>query len=62
MTDQQILDILMILDGAPLIIGIFIALHLYRETRDNAEKSRELEQLISAALEGAREILRKMKR
>ena len=45
-----------------LIVGIMIALQIYREARDSAQQSREVGQLVSASLEGAREILRQVKR
>jgi len=62
MTEHQILGIMMVTQGLLLIVGIMIALQVYREARDSAQKSREVEQLVSASLEVAREILRQVKR
>ena len=62
MTEHQILGTMMMIQGLLLIVGIMIALQIYREARDSAQKSREVEQLVSASLEGAREILRQVKR
>jgi predicted histidine transporter YuiF (NhaC family) len=61
-TEHQILGTMMVIQGLLLIVGIMIALQIYREARDSAQKSREVEQLVSASLEVAREILRQVKR
>jgi uncharacterized membrane protein len=62
MTEHQLLGIMMVIQGLLLIVGLMIALQIYREARDSAQKSREVEQLVSASLEVAREILRQVKR
>jgi hypothetical protein len=62
MSEHQILGTMMVIQGLLLIVGIMIALQIYREARDSAQKSREVEQLVSASLEVAREILRQVKR
>ena len=62
MTEHQILGIMMVFQGLLLIVGIMIALQIYREARDSVQNSREVEQLVSASLEVAREILRQVKR
>ena len=61
-TEHQILGTMMVIQGLLLIVGIMIAFQIYREARDSAQKSREVEQLVSASLEVAREILRQIKR
>ena len=62
MIEPQILGTMMVIQGLLLIVGIMIAQQIYREARDSAQQSREVEQLVSASLEGAREILRQVKR
>lgn len=62
MSEHQILGVLMVIQGLLLIVGLMIALQVYREARDSAQKSPEVEQLVSASLEVAREILRQVKR
>jgi hypothetical protein len=62
MTDHQVLGILLVIDGALLMVGILITLQVYREARASANKSGEVEQLVSASLEVAREILRNVKK
>ena len=62
MTEHQILGALLVLQGILTVAGILIAIQVYREARDSADKSREVEQLVSASLEIAREILRNVKR
>jgi len=61
-TEHQILGTMMVIQGFLLIVGIMIALQIYREARDSARESREVEQLVSASLEVARGILRQVKR
>jgi len=53
---------MMVIQGLLLIVGIMIAQQIYREARDSAQQSREVEQLVSASLEVAGEILRQVKR
>jgi len=60
--EHQILGALLVLQGTLTVVGLFIAMQIYREARDSAEKSREVEELVSATLEVAREILRQVKR
>jgi hypothetical protein len=62
MTEHQILGALLVLQGILTVAGLLIAMQIYREARDSADKSREVEQLVSASLEVAREILRNVKR
>ena len=62
MTEHQILGALLVLQGILTVAGLLIALQIYREARDSADTSREVEQLVSASLEVAREILRNVKR
>lgn len=62
MTEYQILGALLVLQGILTVAGLLIAMQIYREARDSADKSREVEQLVSASLEVAREILRNVKR
>jgi hypothetical protein len=61
-SEHQILGPLLVLQGTLTVVGLFIAMQIYREARDSAEKSREVEELVSATLEVAREILRQVKR
>jgi len=61
-SEHQLLGALLALQGVLTGAGLFIARQIYRETRDSAEKSREVEQLVSATLEVARDILRNVKR
>ena len=62
MSEHQILGALLVLQGILTVVGLFIAMQIYREARDSAEKAREVEELVSATLEVAREILRQVKR
>ena len=62
MTEHHILGALLVLQGILTVAGLFIAMQIYKEVRDSADKSREVEQLVSASLEVAREILRNVKR
>ena len=61
-TEHQILGALLVLQGIFTIVGLLIAMQIYREARDSADRSREVEQLVSASLEVAQEILRNVKR
>lgn len=62
MTEPQILSAFLVLQGILTAAGLFIAMQIYREARDSADKSREVEQPVSASLEVAREILRNVKK
>ena len=62
MTEHQILGALLVLQGILTVVGLFIAMQIYREARAGTDKSREVEQLVSASLEIAREILRNVKK
>jgi hypothetical protein len=60
--EDQILGALLVLQGILTVAGLLIAKQIHRESRDSADKSREVEQLVSASLEVAREILRNVKK
>ncbi len=62
MTEHQIWGALLVLQGILTVVGLLIAMQIYREARDSADKSKEVEQLVSASPEVAREILRNVKK
>lgn len=62
MNEPQILGLLVVLQGVLTVMGFFIALQIYREVRDSADRSREISLMVSASLDIAREILQQVKK
>ena len=62
MNKHQILGLLVVLQGILTVMGFFIALQIYREARDSADRSREISLIVSASLDVAREILQQVKK
>jgi len=62
MSEHQMLSLLVVLQGVLTVMGFFIALQIYREVRDSADRSREISLMVSASLGVAREILQQVKK
>lgn len=62
MTELQTLGIMLVIDIALAVMGLFALRDIRRETRASADNARETALLTSASLEVARDILRHVKR
>ncbi len=62
MTEHQTLGLMLMFIALLAVVGIFIGFRVYQESRDSADKAREVELLVSASLDVARQILREVKK
>ncbi len=62
MTEHQTLGLMLMFIALLAVVGIFIGFRVYQESRDSTDKAREVELLVSASLDVARQILREVKK